>query len=259
MMLNTNRLVVALILGVAISPFVQAQLKTFKPGDVIKSSEINENFEYLEEQIGSAGDAASAQCSATQQENSVLIECSDGSSGVIAGAGTVVVYPEGVMGEVPYLSYNTGDIVVKDNNDIVLAKTSDNPSCADIPIELTDSQWPTAALVNLDLSQEVAFSSSCVPTVFFLENDCSGIPFVEVEYYLIHLPESFYTPNPERGRESILFSSKRRSAGITDSSYNQALPCESGQFVARAMPRIPYTPAPELLNAAYPVRLEQLP
>jgi len=67
MMLNTNRLVVALILGVAISPFVQAQLKTFKPGDVIKSSEINENFEYLEEQIGSAGDAASAQCSATQQ------------------------------------------------------------------------------------------------------------------------------------------------------------------------------------------------
>ena len=62
MMLNTNRLLVALIMGFAISPLVQAQLKTFKPGDVIKSSEINENFEYLEEQIGSAGDAASAQC-----------------------------------------------------------------------------------------------------------------------------------------------------------------------------------------------------
>ena len=52
---NTNRILIALIMGVAISPFVQAQLKTFKPGDVIKSSEINENFEYLEGQITDLG------------------------------------------------------------------------------------------------------------------------------------------------------------------------------------------------------------
>ena len=95
MMLNTNRLLVALIMGFAISPLVQAQLKTFKPGDVIKSSEINENFEYLEEQIGSAGNTASAQCSATRDGSSVVISCSDGSSAVLAGAGTVVTYPEG--------------------------------------------------------------------------------------------------------------------------------------------------------------------
>ena len=95
MMPSTNRFLVALIVGFAISPLVQAQLKTFKPGDVIKSSEINENFEYLEEQIGSAGDAASAQCSATQDGSNVVISCTDDLSGVLAGAGTVVNYPEG--------------------------------------------------------------------------------------------------------------------------------------------------------------------
>ena len=238
-----------------------AQLNTFEAGQPIRASEMNHNFEVVQEQIEeiSTSSITDAGCSATQQENSVLIECSDGTSGVIAGAGTVIVYPEGQIGEAPDISYNTGDIVVKDASDTVLAKTSENPSCADIPILITESQFPTAALTNLDLTQEVVFSSSCLPQVFFLSDDCSGIPFVETEYYLIDLPESFYIPNPERGRESILFSSKRRSAGINNLSYNQALACEPGQYVATAMPSIPYTPAPEILNAVYPVRLEQLP
>ena len=57
----------------------------------------------FEEQIGSAGNAASAQCSATQDGNSVVISCDDGSSAVLAGAGTVVTYPEGgVIGGIPH-------------------------------------------------------------------------------------------------------------------------------------------------------------
>ena len=35
--------------------------------------------------------------------------------------------------------------------------------------------------------------------------------------------------------------------------------CISGQFVVASQPAITYTPAPEITNAAYPVRLEQLP
>ena len=126
MMLNTNRLLIALIVGFAISPLVQAQLKTFKPGDVIKSSEINENFEYLEEQIGSACDAASAQCSATQDGSSVVISCTDGSQAVLAGAGTVVTYPEGgIYGQSPTQTWSTGDVVFQDANGVVLAIAED--------------------------------------------------------------------------------------------------------------------------------------
>ena len=126
MMPSTNRFLVALIVGFAISPLVQAQLRTFKPGDVIKSSEINENFEYLEEQIGSAGDAASAQCSATQDGSSVVISCTDGSQAVLAGAGTVVTYPEGgIYGRSPTQTWSTGDVVFQDANGVVLAIAED--------------------------------------------------------------------------------------------------------------------------------------
>lgn len=121
MMLNTNRFSVALIVGFAVSPAVQAQLKTFKPGDVIKSSEINENFEYLEEQIGSADDAASAQCSAAQDGSKIVIRCTDGSSAVLAGARTVVTYPEGgIYGESPTQSWPSGKIVYTDSNGVIL-------------------------------------------------------------------------------------------------------------------------------------------
>ena len=111
MMPSTNRFLVALIVGFAMSPLVQAQLKIFKPGDVIKSSEINENFEYLQEQIGAAGDAASAQCSANQDGSNFVISCTDGSIAVLASAGTVVAYPRGVIGEAPLDTLPSGEVV----------------------------------------------------------------------------------------------------------------------------------------------------
>ena len=50
----------------------------FQENTPAKASEVNKNFEYVLEN-------ASGGCSATQQDNSVLIECADGTSGVIAG------------------------------------------------------------------------------------------------------------------------------------------------------------------------------
>ena len=52
MLLNTSKaLLVGSLVWVGVAPFAQSELKTFQPGDVIKSSEINGNFEYLEGQI----------------------------------------------------------------------------------------------------------------------------------------------------------------------------------------------------------------
>lgn len=121
---NTNRFLLILLMGLVAAPLTQAQLKTFKPGDVIKSSEINENFEYLEEQIGSAGNAASAQCSATQEGNNVVISCTDGSSGLLAGSGTVVVFSEGVIGESTTASVPAGAVVYVDAADVIVAEAN---------------------------------------------------------------------------------------------------------------------------------------
>ena len=52
MMPNTNKaLLIGAVSWLAMAPFAQAELKTFQPGDVIKSSEINGNFKFLEGQI----------------------------------------------------------------------------------------------------------------------------------------------------------------------------------------------------------------
>ena len=51
-MLNTSKaLLVGSLVWVGVAPFAQSELKTFQPGDVIKSAEMNGNFEYLEGQI----------------------------------------------------------------------------------------------------------------------------------------------------------------------------------------------------------------
>jgi hypothetical protein len=59
----------------------------------------------------------------------------------------------------------------------------------------------------------------------------------------------------------LLFESARISgwANFSIMSYTPTGPCRVGQYVKDALPAITYTPAPEILNAAYPVRLEQLP
>ena len=173
MKLNTNRLLIALIVGFALSPLVQAQLKTFKPGDVIKSSEINENFEYLEEQIGSAGDAASAQCSATQDGSNVVISCTDGSSAVLAGAGKVVAYPEGTLGQIPPLDYDSGPIVVVDANGVVLGETDASNDNVWFNIKLYRGE---ARIAN-QTEGTIAFSAQLPHLIGFLEPDCAGEPF----------------------------------------------------------------------------------
>ena len=259
MMLNTNRLLIALIVGFALSPLVQAQLKTFKPGDVIKSSEINENFEYLEEQIGSAGDAASAQCSATQDGSNVVISCTDGSSAVLAGAGTVVTYPEGgIYGESPTKTWSTGDVVFQDANGVVLAIAEDL-----LDNTITDIDGHQGTFYNDPENQSVLLTGWGGGTyAYFLTEDCSEQTFLawnnddfhEINGILSVRDLSFQ-------RADILFKSRRRSgyANYGTGFYASAEDCQSGEFTKNAYPAITYTPAEEIVYAAYPVSLTQLP
>ena len=72
------------LLLLPLSALAQTQVpNVFEDGTPASAAEVNENFQYVLEN-------ASGGCSATQQDNSVLIECADGTSGVIAEAGTVV-------------------------------------------------------------------------------------------------------------------------------------------------------------------------
>jgi len=94
------------------------ELHTFSNGEVADAEKINENFQYVLENATSTGG-----CSAEQDGSSVVITCADGTSGVLASAGTVVLIPEGETGETPdYSTINVGEFYWVDGNGVVLGK-----------------------------------------------------------------------------------------------------------------------------------------
>ena len=81
------------------------ELHTFRNGEVSDADKLNESLQYILNNASGGGG-----CSATQQDNSVFIACADGTLGVIAGAGAVLLIPEGVVGETPdYSAVNVGE------------------------------------------------------------------------------------------------------------------------------------------------------
>ena len=82
--------------------FAAAQVpNTFNNGEVADADKINENFSYVLEN-------ASGGCTVEQVDNTAEITCADGSTAVVPGYGTVLVYPEGEIGEVPDLTVQHG-------------------------------------------------------------------------------------------------------------------------------------------------------
>jgi hypothetical protein len=273
---NSVSIVVVALLSLCQVRLAFAQLNTFEAGQPIRASEMNHNFEVVQEQIEeiSTSSITDAGCSATQQENSVLIECSDGTSGVIAGAGRVVVYPEGQVGEVPLAEYASGDIVIVDANGITLAQSvndlADNPLAffANLALGYLDL---TVVLYNNEYAHSVellsynAGSEFQASTLFFKSSDCSGPAWLaptrgRIFHGLVNTGDKFYVVGVGASPENLLFESRIISAHLNyNGHYRNADPCEAGQFVTDAYLAAEYTPAPEILNAAYPVRLEQLP
>lgn len=226
------------------------QLYTFKNGEVADAEKLNESLQYILNN-------ASGGCSATQQDNSVLIECADGTSGVLAGAGTVIIYPEGEVGEVPPVDFNTGPIVLKDGNDVLLGESAGS-NAMDMPqVKLTSEAQPTAVLWNH--GDGVALTGSYRQNTYYLETGCTGAPFLHFGDSLVALASNYFVPVVSEGTYTLLFESRRNAAMLTDSELIEASACIDEQYPATAFRSTTYTPAPEILNAAYPIRLEQLP
>ena len=228
---------------------------TFNNGEVADAEQINQNFNYVLEN-------ASGGCSATQQDNSVLIECADGTAGVIAGAGTVVVYPEGELNPSDPIIYPAGDIVAMDANDVVLAKATARSSITFILTVTSEGQ--VLALANVVDSQEVLLSggTSINTYIYYRDIGCVGSPFVDRgSGNLIEVGGVFYAWAPDTSLQTLLMKSRIEggAVGSVTGSYFPSGECEDGTYTARAVPAAVFTPPPEILNAAYPVRLEQLP
>jgi hypothetical protein len=251
-MIRTLIAIAALV--VSISAIAQSQVpNVFEDGTPASAAEVNENFEYVMEN-------ASGGCSVEQVDNTAEITCADGTTAVVPGYGTVVVYPEGVVGEVPPIDYDTGPIVVYDANDVLLGEVVSTNNGGVPIIGVLETEYPQAAIFNEPTSQSVILTTAYPVPVFYLEDNCQGLPFVQNGFNLVEINGAHYVPDTSASRETILMASRRSSAGGSFSAvYEPATACETLDLVKQVYPTAPYTPAPEILNAAYPVRLEQLP
>lgn len=246
------------------------ELHTFSNGEVADAEKINENFEYvLENATGSGG------CSAEQDGSSVVITCADGTSGVLASEGTVVLIPEGAVTITAPDTYNTGQIVVMDANDSIVAPAlaSEIGATNFFHIELATSSDTFRAYLR---TSEEDNSVSLVPynagtlvrasRLLFKSDDCSGQPFIyasaqQDRWALAKTSEGeFFVKKPDANAEELLFSSRIVSEHVDYNSYYiLASSCESGDFIRTAYLAVPFEVPTSISSAVFPIRLEQLP
>lgn len=251
-------LLLSLLLLLLIFPALAStqDLHTFSNGEVADAEKINENFQYvLENATGSGG------CSAEQDGSNVVITCADGTSGVLTGAGTVVIYPEGVIENLDPFSYNTGDIVIVDANDEILGLSKSGARWQINGYYLDLGEFPRAVIYNDSQSGEVrltAFDDGLPPQIWYLTPDCSGPVWLNVDFAKDLL--GYYIAEASTTVETLLFESRKYSDRFRyTNEIVGASDCETLQFTGTARRGSDYTPAAQVVNASYPARLKQLP
>ena len=254
---NSVSIVVVALLGLCQVQLAFAQLNTFEAGQPIRASEMNHNFEVVQEQIEEISSSITdAGCSATQEGSNVRITCADGSEGLLASGGTIVLLPESSTGEVPDVTINSGEIVVVDANGVVIGRPYSTQYFQGSYLVnfFPSGRTRLGVIYNDDEAQSVNVGCySCSTYIYYEENDCSGIPFVgENTSYVSRLPDGKLYVAPQQGGVSgqFLFGSR-----LSPPSGE----CLSGEWATTGNLLVEFIPAPEILNAAYPVRLEQLP
>ena len=259
-----KRLLLSLILFFPAALAAQ-ELHTFSNGEVADAEKINENFEALKSEISGNGG-----CSAEQDGSSVVISCADGTSGVLASEGTVVVYPGSIVYEPETTVIAIGDIVVKDANNVILGKVSRTENGGEPVLNLgTDEYTAVATVWNNEDQSEVFigayFSMDYVKTIYYLEPGCEGNGFTGLggKGYLQKredIDEFYYVVRDQPVEGATLTASKYEATYLYNQRERGVAACEDKQEVINTLYPIALLSLPEeILSAAYPLTIEQLP
>ena len=259
LLLTLSKPLLAILLLLPLSALAQTQVpNVFEDGTPASAAEVNENFQYVMENASGGGG-----CSATQQDNSVLIECADGTSGVIAGAGTVVIYPDGdIVGEAPDpVTLPTGDFVWQDANGVTITAYGDRVYNS---IPLTDSAGRRARMF-IDDDAQALFIIPLQIDRYYTEPDCSGTELILYPFfsdkYIFMVSDAFYVLASENISGSVMIQS-RRLTKIFDGESWQVPDCVNETSIYNNLTfrqKIQYQPPEEWVNAVYPLSIVQLP
>ena len=173
---------------------------------------------------------------------------------MLASAGTVVTYPEGQSPPVDMSQFPTGEIVIIDANGVKLARlyfTSGNDFYAYLNPAGEASFF--AVLTNETQGQTVKISGGNT-LAKFNTTDCTGQAFTTtVDNWLLNGPllNQFFAMSSQTEKYSQILRSE------FDGKDDICRPITEATSNARTV--FPYIPASEILNAVYPLDLEQLP
>ena len=253
-----KRLLLSILISLPLSISAQ-DLVEFQNGQVADADAINANFESLKTQI-----AAKSGCSAEQDGNSVVISCSDGTSGVIPGTGTVVIV-EGVDGETPDISNIPLDFyIVNGNGDPIATFVSGAVPLSGAPtIKIAGSPSLEASLhvfAGEDRVQLTSAPSTYLYWLVFASEDCSGPAFITQPglQWLTEISAGVYGRNTSGLRT---YWKSRRKPGYSRGGvyYPPSEVCEEIDQISQALLLQPYTPPDALLNPVFPLTVEALP
>ena len=243
-----KRLLLSLILFFPAALAAQ-ELHTFSNGEVADAEKINENFQYvLENATGSGG------CSAEQDGSSVVITCADGTSGVLASEGTVVVYPEGgIVGESPVQSWPTGDIVWQDASGLYIG--------ASINSRTVRIDGYKVGIENDATEEKVNLVGGSAAWLWFLTEDCTGQIFIRSTVQdTVHKIDTYYVADPSFGAETLLAKSYIVGNGYTTGPFvNEDVSCKESTGPQSLLPGVEYQFAAELQNLSFPAEQVQIP
>lgn len=167
-------------------------------------------------------------------------------------------------------SYNRGDILLKDANGVALG------------VAEAESRWeweifslriPQEDRKNVprrkyyvwnhpDEYVETAASHSSSSAIYFTEPDCTGTIFIpQNRADLAEVEGVFYAPPSNANYENLLFKSSRTSSTVNSSAgvKSSSGSCVAKSYTIDAVPAEIFVLPNEVINASYPVYLEQQP
>jgi len=276
MIQRLHRLLIVLSIAalvVSVSAIAQTQVpNVFEDGTPASAAEVNENFQYVLENASGGGG-----CSATQQDNSVVIECADGTSGVIAGAGTMVVVPEGYVGDVPTETVPQGQIVAVDGEGNIISGQAINIDSDENGVKNLQTIFNTAgndrAFTAVLVNDRGSNSAHAVPTeafyrrdtyIRFIEEDCQGASGVSIyPLYYFRYGGKFAggadAGKGQCGNQLTLFRSYKLADKWLKGSWVADNNCYDALATDIFCPIVDVTPPALWAEIIYPIGVQQLP
>ena len=204
--------------------------------------------------------ADGSSCSVEEIDGGAVVSCTDGTSAVLAGAGSEIYVQSTPLSPSTSLIPD-GDIVLVDAGDEILGLVRNDSSrgnyCCllEIPYEINEQRYSEELRIKFDEETLIPAPFTGVMDILYTTDDCTGQEFGFSIYVRTAFEDGalrFFVRDWSRDQSKVLFKSYKPSASDSPQS------CVEKTQAVQASPLIE-VPFEKFEEATLPVRIEQLP